>query len=105
MSVSGDLFVLGIMGISTGGWLVDRWIRARHGYPLDTEEKGDAKKRADALADENAMLREKLSDSLDRIANLERIVTDRGYRVANEIEALRDRPALAGKVLVEEQHP
>lgn len=28
-------FVLAIIAISTGGWLVNNWIRARHGYALD----------------------------------------------------------------------
>lgn len=30
----------------------------------------------------------------DRIKVLERIITDKGYDVANQIEALRDRPSL-----------
>lgn len=99
MMWGGPEFVLGIIGLSTGGWLINNWIRARHGYALEDEWGGKTVKpdagREQALAEENAMLREKLDRTLDRLANVERIVTDKGYTVAAEIEALRDRPANA----------
>ena len=77
------------------GWLVNNWIRARHGYALEDEwggktERADSQANA-ALRAENARLAERLEASEDRLAVLERIVTDRGYEVATQIEALRDQ--------------
>jgi hypothetical protein len=87
-------FVVGIVLISTLGWLVNNWIRARHGYALEDEwggktARGDAK-ATEALRTENAELREQLSHFTDRVKVLERIVTDKSVGVANQIEALRD---------------
>ena len=31
---SGPGFVLSIIAISYGGWIMINWVRARHGYPL-----------------------------------------------------------------------
>lgn len=98
MSWGGPEFVLAIVAISTGGWLINNWIRARHGYALE-DEWGGKTGRAEqdavaALRAENATLRDQLAGTLDRLANVERIVTDRGYDVAGQIEALRDRPPL-----------
>jgi len=86
--------MIAIIGFSTVGWLVNNWIRARHGYALE-DEWGGKTERADTagnteLRAENARLVERLEASEDRIAVLERIVTDRGYDVATQIEALRD---------------
>ncbi|SCX98365.1 hypothetical protein SAMN05660666_00493 [Novosphingobium aromaticivorans] len=86
-------FVLAIIAISTGGWLVNNWIRARHGYALE-DEWGGKTDRADQqavtrLREENAMLRQQLDATHQRLANVEAIVTDRGFDVASQIEALR----------------
>jgi hypothetical protein len=87
-------FVMAIIALSTVGWLVNNWIRARHGYALEDEwggktAKNDTKATA-ALQAENAELREQLSHFTDRVKVLERIVTDKSVNVANQIEALRD---------------
>ena len=93
-------FVLAIIAISTGGWLINNWIRARHGYALEDEWGGKTGKAEaepiKALRDENVTLRAELSAYADRTKVLERIVTDKGYDVAAQIEALRDsRPTEA----------
>ena len=92
-------FVLAIIALSTGGWLVNNWIRARHGYALE-DEWGGKTARAEAepikaLRDENLALRAELTAYADRTKVLERIVTDKGYDVATQIEALRDARPLA----------
>ena len=90
-------FVLGIIAISTFGWLANNWIRAKHGYALEDEWGGKTKRHdsdeAKALKVENRALHEKLDAMQDRMVVLERIVTDRGYSLADEIEALRRAPA------------
>jgi hypothetical protein len=87
-------FVMAIVALSTIGWLVNNWIRAKHGYELEDEwggktARGDAK-ATEALKAENAELREQLSHFTDRVKVLERIVTDKSVNVAAQIEALRD---------------
>ena len=91
-------FVLVIIALSTGGWLINNWIRARHGYALEDEWGGKTGKAEaepiKALCDENLTLRAELSAYADRTKVLERIVTDKGYDVAAQIEALREDRAL-----------
>jgi len=89
-------FVVAIVALSTVAWLVNNWIRARHGYALEDEwggktSKGDAESTRKLVA-ENAELREQLSHFTDRVKVLERIVTDKSTNVAAQIEALRDQP-------------
>jgi hypothetical protein len=93
----GQLFVLGIIAISTFGWLASSWIRARHGYPLENEWSGtshkgnpEAERRIELLTDENAGLKGQVSRLEERIAVLERIATDPATRTAHEIEQLRN---------------
>lgn len=90
-------FVIFIVGITTMGWVVNNWIRAKHGYALEDEWGGKTAKPViadstanDALRAENAELREQLSHFADRVKVLERIVTDKSVNVAAQIEALRD---------------
>ena len=87
-------FVLAIIALSIGGWLINNWIRARHGYALEDKWGGKTGKAEaepiQALRDENQALRAELSAYADRTKVLERIVTDKGYDVASQIEALRD---------------
>ena len=96
MNFGGPEFVIAIIAISTGGWLINNWIRARHGYALEDEWSGKTAKGADVetgqLKAENAELREQLDHFADRVKVLERIATDKGVAVANQIEALRDQP-------------
>ena len=89
-------FVIAIIAISTIGWIINNWIRAKHGYELEDEwggktslkDTGETKR----LKAENAQLHDKVDSMQDRMVNLERIVTDKGYTLSDEIEALRDRP-------------
>ena len=87
-------FVLIIIAISTGGWVINNWIRARHGYALEDEWGGKTDKAKDtevaALRAENGDLRSQLGSFVERVHVLERIVTDKSFDVATQIEALRD---------------
>jgi len=94
MDANNTLFIAIIIGLSIGGWLINNWIRARHGYALEDEwggktERGDSVE-AKRLMAENRDLHSKLDAMQDRMIVLEKIVTDRGYSLADEIEALRD---------------
>ncbi|MCZ8019885.1 hypothetical protein [Novosphingobium sp.] len=88
MDFGGPTFVIAIIALSIGGWLVNNWIRARHGYPLEDEWGGKTarpvadSKANDALKAENAELREQLAHFADRVKVLERIVTDKSINVA-----------------------
>ena len=89
-------FIFVIIVVATGGWLINNWIRARHGYALEDEWGGKTELPANPrlLADlkaENEALRERLAHFEDRVQVLERIVTDSGYETARRIDALRDR--------------
>jgi len=104
-------FIVAIVMICTGGWLINNWIRAKHGYALEdewggkTERKDSAGSRAEAqrLVDENRELHGKIDAMQDRLVVLEKIVTDRGYSLSAEIEALRDTPAI-GKPVPNQEH-
>ena len=94
--MDGTLFVLAIIALSTGGWVASTWIRAKHGYPVENEWSGMVAKGSpemdrtiELLSNDNARLTGQLSRLEERIAVLERIATDRGTRLADEIEQLR----------------
>ena len=96
MSWGGPSFVLIIIAISTIGWLVNNWIRARNGYALEDEWGGktengsiDQGRQVTLLSTENADLKGKLLRIEERVAVLERIVTDAPVRLSDEIDALR----------------
>lgn len=94
MDFGGPDFVIAIIALSTGGWLINNWIRAKHGYSLE-DEWGGKTERADSaeaqrLKAENDELHGKIDAMQDRMIVLEKIVTDRGYSLSEEIEALRD---------------
>ena len=101
MNFGGPEFVLAIIAISTGGWVINNWIRARHGYALEDEWGGKTARAEDDrtrhLASENRELREQLGTMGERVKVLERIVTDRGYEVATQIEALRDQREMSAR--------
>lgn len=94
MFVEGPGFIVAIVLVCTMGWLVNNWIRAKHGYPLEDEWGGKTVKpdtgETQRLRAENKALHDKLDAMQDRMIVLEKIVTDRGYSLAEEIEALRD---------------
>lgn len=99
MDFGGPVFIIAIVAIVTLGWLINNWIRAKHGYPLEDEWGGKTEPSshpADSaetkqLRAENSELRTLLGKVDQRMQVLERIVTDKGYSLADEIEALRDR--------------
>lgn len=96
MNWGGPGFIIAIIAISTIGWIVNNWIRAKHGYPLENEWSGqtaksdpDAERHIALLSNENEKLTGQVSRLEERIAVLERIATDPAERVAREIEKLR----------------
>jgi hypothetical protein len=97
MSWGGPGFILAIIAMSTLGWVVTTWIRAKHGYPIAPEWGGkpiakadpDAERRIVLLSGENDRLNGQVSRLEERIAVLERIATDPAARTAREIDALR----------------
>jgi hypothetical protein len=97
MGWGGPGFVIAIIAISTAGWVITSWIRAKHGYPLESEWSGKAVHRSDPTADrkiellsnENGQLKDQIGRLEERIAVLERIATDKPARLAEEIERLR----------------
>ena len=96
MSWGGPGFVIAIIAVCYAGWIINNWIRARHGYPLENEWGGisdktspDAERKIELLSNENAALVGKIDRLQERLAVLERIATDPAKRTADEIEALR----------------
>lgn len=100
MDFGGPFFVIAIISLSMGGWLINNWIRAKHGYALEDEWGGKTALPVTSdkseLVKENAALRSELQTVHDRVAVLERIVTDKGYGLREEIEALRSPSADSG---------
>src|SRR3954468_17711790 len=90
-------FVATIAVVGVGGWVITTWMRIKHGYPLDgawgqaiyPKKSDEAMERIRLLSSENAQLRAELGSVKDRLANVERIVTDDSHRLTQEIEALR----------------
>jgi len=99
MQMGSPEFVLAIIGMAMFAGVLKTAIRAKQGYP-DPQLGGKKGRNVEIarLRDENAGLRQentRLSSRLetyeDRLIVLERIVTDKGYGIAAEIEALRDQ--------------
>ena len=90
--------ILGVLAIA--GWMFTTWLRIKNGYPLENswgkavypKTSDEAMERVRLISQENAQLRAELGSVKDRLAVVERIVTDEGHRLSHEIEALR-RPA------------
>ena len=90
-------FIAVITSVGVAGWVLTTWMRIKNGYPLDgawgqavyPKTDGEAIERVKLLTQENAQLRAELGSIKDRLANVERIVTDDGVRLSHEIEALR----------------
>ncbi len=83
--------------VGVAGWVITTWLRIKNGYPLDgawgqaiyPKTSDEAMERIKLLSAENAQLRAELGSVKDRLANVERIVTDDSHRLNQEIEALR----------------
>ncbi|HET9427260.1 MAG TPA: hypothetical protein VFO69_02775 [Allosphingosinicella sp.] len=86
-----------IVVIGVGGWVLTTWLRIRHGYPLEgswgqtvyPKKDEELAERIKLLSTENAQLRAEMGAVKDRLANVERIVTDDSHRLGQEIESLR----------------
>jgi len=100
MDWGGPEFVIAIIAIGTFGGILKTWVRAKHGLP-ERDRPGRRKRHqiageaeeVERLKAENGRLTDRLEASEDRLAVLERIVTDKSYSLASEIEALREQPA------------
>jgi hypothetical protein len=107
MDWGGPEFVIAIIAIATFGGILKTWVRASHGLPEREPRVGRRGGRYQIAAEteeverlkaENARLTDRLEASEDRLAVLERIVTDKSYSLVSEIEALREEPTrLKGK--------
>ncbi len=72
-------------------------LRIKNGYPLESmwgtaikpEVTNEAQERIKLLSQENAALRAEISSVKDRLAVVERIVTDGSLKLGQDIEALR----------------
>jgi hypothetical protein len=90
-----------IAAIAIGGWVLTTWLRIKNGYPLDGQwgqalypkKDQETVERVKLLSQENAQLRAELGSIKDRLANVERIVTDEAHGLNREIEMLRSKPA------------
>ncbi|WP_034158487.1 hypothetical protein [Sphingomonas sp. ERG5] len=94
----GPIFaIISVAGVL--GWVVTTWMRIRHGYPLDGQwgqaiyPKTDQEsvERIRLLSQENGQLRAEIGSIKDRLANVERIVTDGAHSLDREIESLRTK--------------
>lgn len=97
MGWGGPGFVLAIIAMSMGAWVITTWLRVKHGYPVENEWGGvvqpksspDEARKIELLTSENARLTGQISRLEERIAVLERIATDPAERTARAIDALR----------------
>lgn len=91
----------GGLALGAGGILAsvhNTRLKIKHGYPLEgmwgqSLKPGignEAVERIKLLSQENAALRAELGSMKDRLGNVERIVTDGGYHLTSQIEALRE---------------
>lgn len=90
--------LIGIIAVfAVSGWVITTWLRIKNGYPLDgawgqavyPKNNDEAVERIKLLSSENAQLRAEIGSIKDRLATVERIVTDDSHRLTQEIEALR----------------
>jgi uncharacterized Ntn-hydrolase superfamily protein len=100
----GWIVPVGIVGAVMARGAFTTWVRAKHGYPIENENRrygrrgmsyqseGPAEgRKVELLTNENERLTGQVSRLEERIAVLERIATDPAERTAREIEALRDK--------------
>ncbi len=97
MSFGGPIFVLAIIAMSYMAWIITTAIRARHGYPIESEwgktmtkDDPELRRQNDILERDNEKLRGKIGRLEERMAVLERIATDAPARLTAEIDKLRD---------------
>ena len=87
-----------LLGLATvWGYVHNTKLKIQAGYPLEgmwgqsLHPKRDAQTdhRVALLTQENAALQAELGSVKDRLANVERIVTDSGFQLTHEIDRLR----------------
>ena len=96
-SLAPTIAIVGVAGMI--GWMFTTWLRIKNGYPLDgswgqalyPKRDDEAMERIKLLSQENAQLRAELGSIKDRLANVERIVTDSAHSLDREIEQLRGK--------------
>lgn len=100
--IVGGAFIVSMAGIF--GWVHTTRLKIQNGYPLEgmwgqslkPEISSEAIERVKLLTQENAALRAEIASAKDRLAVVERIVTDKGFDVARQIDSLREtNPAIA----------
>jgi len=85
-----------IVSVIVGGWVFTTWLRIKNGYPLESSwgraihpsTDKESRERIKLLTGENAQLRAELGSVKDRMETIERIITDRPHRLAQEIDSL-----------------
>lgn len=88
-------FALGAAGILAS--VHTTRLKIKNGYPLEgmwgqslkPTSSNESLERIKLLTQENAALRAEVSSVKERLANVERIVTDGGFALTHQIEALR----------------
>ena len=89
---------IGMVGVI--GWIYTTRLKVKNGYPLEGKDgqtvypgaTTETIERVKLLTSENARLAAELGAVKDRLATVERIVTDRSYSLEHEIEKLRLPP-------------
>ena len=97
--VLGVLGTVSVVSVSVFAWVMNTRMKIKHGYPLENmwgkplhpQLSNEASERVKLLTQENAQLRAEVGSMKDRLATVERIVTDSGYQLGHEIERLRDK--------------
>jgi len=92
-------FIITVTAIGVCGWVITTWLRIKNGYPLDGQwgqalypkRDDETIERVKLLSQENGQLRAELGSIKDRLANVERIVTDSSHSLDREIEQLRGK--------------
>ncbi|MGP1353134.1 MAG: hypothetical protein ACTS1Z_07405 [Parasphingopyxis sp.] len=92
-------FIAVIVTVGVVGWIVTTWMRIKHGYPLENswgqsvqpQVDRESKDQIKLLNQENTQLRDELAGLKERLATVERIVTDSGYGLDQEIAKLEDK--------------
>lgn len=105
IALMGVLGLIAVVGTIVFGWVHNTRTKIKHGYPLESmwgkplhpQITNEASERVKLLTQENAQLRAELGAVQDRLINVERIVTDSGYRLGHEIERLRETPKASDK--------
>lgn len=90
-------FTIFVVLACMAGWLVSTWIKARYGYPLEDGAGNTIHRHGAAPGHAGEARNAQAASSTDeavaalerRVRVLERIVTDRGQTLSDEIERLR----------------